>query len=77
MKQVADDHTSLTCTISDIWNSDHMPFNSAGYAVIGVCQAGTYPYSHEVTDTYHNIDIDYVIEVTRMTLATILLVAGE
>ena len=77
MKQAADDHTSLTCTISDIWNSDHMPFNSAGYAVIGVCQAGTYPYSHEITDTYHNIDIDYVIEVTRMTLATIMLVAGE
>ncbi len=76
MKQAAGDYTSLACTIKDIWFSDHMPFNSAGYAVIGVCQAGKYPYSHEVTDTYANIDIDYVVEVTRMTLATILLVAG-
>lgn len=75
MKQAAGDHTSLTGTISDIWNSDHIPFNSAGYAVIGVCQAGKYPYSHKVTDTYANIDIDYVVEVTRMTLATILLLA--
>lgn len=52
------------------------PFNSAGYAVIGVCQAGKYPHSHKVTDIFANIDIDYVVEATRMTLATILLVAG-
>lgn len=76
MKQAAGDYTSLTCTILDIWTSDHMPFNSAGYPVIGVCQAGKYPYSHDVTDTYANIDIDYIVEVTRMTLAAILLVAG-
>lgn len=76
MKQVAASYTSLACTILDIWFSDHIPFNSAGYAVIGVCQAGKYPYSHEVTDTSDNIDIDYVVEVTRMTLAAILQIAG-
>jgi hypothetical protein len=76
MKRAAADYTSLTGTIQDIWISDHMPFNSAGYAVIGVCQAGKYPHSHKVTDIFANIDIDYVVEATRMTLATILLVAG-
>ncbi|VVB89767.1 Peptidase family M28 [uncultured archaeon] len=76
MKQAAADYTSLTSTILDIWTSDHMPFNSAGYVVIGVSQAGKYPHSHEVTDVYANIDIDYVSEVTRMTLATILQVDG-
>ena len=75
MKQAAASYTSLACTIQDIWFSDHMPFNSAGYPVIGVCQAGKYPYSHEVTDTYSNIDLDYVVEVTRMTLAAIMCIA--
>lgn len=76
MKRAALDYTSLRTAIRDIWTSDHMPFNSAGYAVIGVCQAGRYPHSHEVTDIPANIDTEYVAEATRMTLAAILHAAG-
>lgn len=75
MAQAAADYTGLTTKYTDIWASDHLPFNSAGYAVIGICQAGRYPHSHEVTDTWDNVDIDYVGEVTRMVLAAILHVA--
>ncbi len=76
IRQAASLYTDLTIKLSDLWKSDHMPFNSAGFTVIGVCQAGRYPHNHEVTDTYDNIDIDYVVEVTRMTAATIMQVAG-
>jgi aminopeptidase YwaD len=64
MAESAADYTVLTCKYADIWASDHMPFNSGGYAVIGVCEAGRYRHSHEVTDTCDNIDIDYVGKVT-------------
>ncbi len=72
MAKAAMDYTGLTGKYADIWASDHMPFNSGGYAVIGVCEAGRYRHSHEVTDTLDKIEIDYVGEVTRMVLATIL-----
>lgn len=76
IKQAASAYTNLTIKLLDLWRSDHMPFNSAGFTAIGVCQAGKYPHTHEVTDTYDNIDIDYVVEVTRMTAATIMQIAG-
>jgi aminopeptidase-like protein len=77
MAQAAADYTGLTGRYADIWASDHMPFNSGGYAVIGVCEAGRYPHSHEVTDTCDKIEINYVGEVTRMVLAAILQVARK
>lgn len=77
MAKTASEYTSLIVHCTDIWSSDHIPFNSAGYAVVGVCQAGKYPYSHEITDTYDKINVDFVVEVTKMTLATIICVAGK
>lgn len=76
MKRAASDYTNLTGKLSDLWHSDHMPFLSAGYAVVGVCQADRSPHTHKITDTYDNIDINYVVEVTRMTVASIMQVAG-
>jgi hypothetical protein len=46
----------------------------ATYSVVGVCQAGKYPHSHKITDTYAYIDMDYIVEVTKMTLATFMYV---
>lgn len=76
MAQAAATYTSLDVRYVDVWASDHKPFHSAGYSVVGVCQDGKYPHSHKVTDTYAHIDMDYIVEVTKMTLATIMYVAG-
>ena len=37
MAQAAATFTSLTVRYVDLWASDHKPFHSAGYSVVGVC----------------------------------------
>ena len=76
MAKVAADNTSLNSRRIGLWASDHTPFSSRGYAVIGITQAGKYPHSHKITDTVNYIDVDYIVEVTKMTLATLIHIAG-
>lgn len=75
MARCSSNYTRLKNKFLDIWASDHLPFNNRGYAVLGVCGSGMYRHTHEVTDTCDKIDMDYVVEVTRMALATIMHVA--
>jgi FMN phosphatase YigB (HAD superfamily) len=75
MAQAAADYTSLTVEHSDIWNSDYIPFEQLGYPCIGVYEAGQNPAYHRSTDTADKLDMRHLAEVTKMVLATVLLIA--
>jgi hypothetical protein len=75
MAQAALDHTALRVEHSDIWSSDYMPFEAKGYACIGAYEGGENPHYHKTTDRPEHVDLDYVTEVAKMVLATILIVA--
>lgn len=75
MVQSASVYTSLNTKFVELGASDHKPFHSLGYPVLGVRQAGKYPHSHKITDIHTHVDMEYIVEVTRMTLVTIMHVA--
>ena len=72
MAQAAADYTTLEVEHTDIWNSDYMPFEEKGYACIGVYEATDNPDYHKSTDTIDKIVLSHLVEVTKMTLATII-----
>jgi hypothetical protein len=72
MAQMAADYTSMPVLLGPIFQSDYMPFEAGGYVVIGAYEGGENPNYHHSTDTSASVDLAYVADVTRMTLATIL-----
>jgi len=76
MAQAAADYTSLQTEHTDIWNSDYLPFEARGYACIGAYNAEDNPFYHRSTDTVGTIDFAHLAEVVKMTLATIVMIAG-
>ncbi|TFH50123.1 MAG: M28 family peptidase [Methanothrix sp.] len=74
--QVAVDFTSLGSKYTNIWSSDYMPFEWRGYVVAGAYQSGNDPAYHTVNDLPNHVDMDYVAEVTKMILATVIMLAG-
>ena len=71
-KKAAADYTSLQVEHTDIWNSDYIPFESKGYACIGVYESGENPGYHKTTDTIDRIEMPHLVEIARMVLATIV-----
>ena len=72
MAQMAADYTSMPVLLGPIFQSDYMPFEAGGYVVIGAYEGGENPNYHHSTDTSVLVDLAYVADVTRMTLATVL-----
>ncbi len=72
MAQMAADYTSMPVLLGPIFQSDYMPFEAGGYVVIGAYEGGENPNYHHSTDTSALVDLAYVADATRMTLATIL-----
>jgi hypothetical protein len=75
MAQAASDYTTLQVEHTDIWSSDYMPFEAKGYACIGAFEGGENPHYHKTSDSPEHVDISYLTEVTKMVLATVLIVA--
>lgn len=72
MAQAAADYTPFQVTHTDIWNSDYMPFEAEGFACIGAYDGGS-PHYHQHTDTPDTLDIEYMLQVSRMVFATLLM----
>jgi len=75
MAQAAADYTSLAVEHTDIWNSDYMPFEEKGFACIGAYEGGDNPFYHQSTDVAAHVDLNYVKEVVKMVLATVMTIA--
>lgn len=74
MAQAAADYTGLSVQLTDIWNSDYMPFEAEGFPCIGVFEAGENPDYHTTGDTPNALDMTHLGEVTKMVIATLRLV---
>jgi hypothetical protein len=73
MKQTAAKYTDLQPAFGHIYDSDYMPFEALGYIVTGLYDQGqTSTTYHSKKDTVSTLNIDYILSVTKLTLATIL-----
>jgi hypothetical protein len=73
MMQMAAKYTDLQTAFGPIYDSDYMPFEALGYVVTGLYDEGqlnsTY---HSKDDVASTLNIDYIVSVTKLALATIL-----
>jgi hypothetical protein len=75
MEQMAINHTDLDILLGPIYDSDYMPFEALGYVVTGGYDGGAIDentHYHSSTDEASFVNIDYVVSVTKMVLATVL-----
>ena len=78
MAQAAADYTQLQVEHTDIWNSDYMPFEAKGFACIGLYDgAADAPFYHSAEDTLDKVDLARLVEVTRLVVATVALIARQ
>lgn len=73
---VAADITTLPIEHTDIWNSDYMPFEEAGYPCIGFYDGGAEPpLYHTSRDLARTMNFPRLTEVARLVIATLAAVA--
>ncbi|UWQ96635.1 M20/M25/M40 family metallo-hydrolase [Rhodobacteraceae bacterium M385] len=71
MAQVAAQYTTLNTTHTDIWSSDYMPFEAAGFPAMGLYDGGVESPRYGTSR-----DIPEVIDYGRLEQATRMVVAG-
>jgi len=72
LAQAAANHTTLPVRFGPIYGSDYMPFEARGYVVAGTYANGNNPNYHSTRDTTETLDLDYMVEVTRLVVASVL-----
>ncbi len=77
MAQVAAEYTTLNTSHTDIWASDYMPLEAAGFPAMGLYDGGVesprYGTSRDVPDA---IDFERLEQATRMVIAGVARYAG-
>jgi len=75
--QLAAVHSTLSTVHTDIWDTDYMPFEAAGYPSIGFYDNGAdAPEYHTSNDTMATMDFDRLEQVARIVVATLATTAG-
>ena len=70
--QLAAQYSTLSVQHTDIWDSDYMPFESAGYACMGFYDDGVdAPQYHSSTDTAGYVAFDRLEQVVRILVALV------
>lgn len=75
MEQMAKNYTDLKIEFDPIDASDYMPFEARGYVCIGAYDGSakdSNPHYHSSTDIPSNLNINFLVSVTKMVLATVL-----
>ena len=49
-----------------------MPFQAVGYPITGLFEKNETPYAHTINDVIDNLDLNYLFEVVKGSLATLL-----
>lgn len=65
-------YTTLKTEISNAYSSDYMPFQAVGYPITGLFEKNETPYAHTSQDIIDNLDLNYLTEVAKGSLATLL-----
>ena len=80
MEQMAKNYTDVQGKKGSVYSSDYCPFEARGYVVIGAYDRTAKednPHYHSCSDIPTNLDMDFLISVTKMVIATILQVAKK
>jgi hypothetical protein len=75
MERMASHYTNLDVILGPIYDSDYMPFEALGYVTVGSYDGGATDentHYHSTTDEISFVDMDYVVSITKMVLATVL-----
>ncbi|WP_224815828.1 M28 family metallopeptidase [Hasllibacter sp. MH4015] len=77
MAEAAADYTTLTTTHTDIWGSDYMPFEAAGFPAVGLYDGGAEsPRNHTTTDIAQALDMWRLHQATQIVVASVARYAG-
>lgn len=65
-------YSSLSTFINYAYGSDYVPFMQNGYIVTGLYEYNESPYPHTINDSLSYVDVDYIFEITKASLAASL-----
>ncbi len=69
-------YSNLNPTISYAYGSDYVPFQYNGEIITGIFEDNYSPYAHTVHDSLVNLDVDYVFEMAKISVAAGMYFAG-
>jgi len=73
MQQIAAELIKVPTRFAPAEGSDYLSYERHGIPIVGLYEAGKeYPDYHRSTDTWDKVDVAYVVDMTRLALATVL-----
>jgi len=69
-------YSDIETYISYAYGSDYVPFMQNGYVVTGFYEYNESPYPHTINDSLSHVDVDYVFEVNKASVASSLYFAN-
>jgi|GEM_PF-174654 Zn-dependent M28 family amino/carboxypeptidase len=69
-------YSALQTTITNAFGSDYIPFENAGFVITGYYEFFQTPHYHQQTDSLSHVDVRYVKEICKGTVAGIAVFAG-
>ncbi len=73
---LAEIYSNLNPTISYAYGSDYVPFQYNGEIITGIFEDNYSPYAHTLHDSLVNLDMDYVFEMAKISVAAGMYFAG-
>jgi hypothetical protein len=70
-------YSDLQTVVSYAYGSDYVPFQTNGEIITGLFEFNNSPYPHTIHDSLVNLDIVYVTEIARASVASALYFACE
>ncbi|WP_148685662.1 M28 family metallopeptidase [Candidatus Nitrosocosmicus hydrocola] len=80
MQKIATSYTNLVGQKGPAFASDYCPFEARGYVIVGAYDGSAEnenPHYHHSSDVPENLDIEFLVSVTKMVLATIMDINGQ
>jgi len=65
-------YSSLEPVIAAAYSSDYLPFEAKGKVICGLYQFPDYPFTHSVSDSIQYLDTNYLNQVARITVSSLL-----
>ena len=76
--RLAKDVVKVPVRVDPAADSDYISFERYGVPILGLYEAGErYPHYHRDTDTHDRVDMAYVVDAARLTLASVLELAKD
>jgi hypothetical protein len=63
--------------IGEGWGADCLSFINYGYESVTFFEGGSYPYAHTPNDKLENVNISYLVKVTKLYVATLAYLADN